>query len=60
MYSKEELLAKGEEISLVMLMNRMQTAEDIEEFRTISLERIDDILSVTLEYRSEKMVLYRK
>lgn len=55
MYSKEELLAKGDEISLVMLMNRMQTAEDIEEFRTISSERIDDILSVTPEYRREKM-----
>ncbi len=55
MYSKEELLAKGDEISLVMLMNRMQTAEDIEEFRTISPERIDDILSVTPEYRREKM-----
>jgi len=33
----------------------MQTAEDIEEFRTISQERIDDILSVTPEYRCEMM-----
>lgn len=55
MYSKEELLEHGDEISLVMLMNRMQSAEDIEEFRTISPERLEGILADTPEYRREKM-----
>ena len=43
-YSNKELLEKGDEMSLVMLINKLQTKEDIEEFRKISPERIEEIV----------------
>lgn len=49
-YSNEELLAKKDEISLVMLINRMQNAKDIEAFRELSAESVDEILKETPEY----------
>lgn len=49
-YSNEELLDKADEISLVMLLNKMQTPEDITEFRQIPPETMDSILRETPEH----------
>lgn len=49
-YSNDELLDKADEISLVMLLNKMQTPEDITEFRQIPPETMDSILRETPEH----------
>ncbi len=49
-YSNEELLSKKDEISLVMLINRMQNKEDIEAFRRLPSEKVDEILKTTPEH----------
>lgn len=49
-YSNETLVEHGDEISLIMLLNRMQTAEDIEEFRKLPAEKLDAILKDTPDY----------
>ncbi len=49
-YSNEELLAKRDEISLVMMINRMQNIADIEEFRKLSTQKVDEILKDTPEH----------
>ena len=49
-YSNEELLANKDEISFVMMINRMQNEEDIEEFRKLSVEKVDEILRDTPEH----------
>lgn len=49
-YSNEELLQKSDEISLVMMINKMQTADDIEEFRKLPVEKVDEILKETPEH----------
>lgn len=49
-YSNEELLAKKDEISLVMMINRMQDERDIEEFRNLPPEEVDSILKETPEH----------
>lgn len=43
-YTQEELLLKEDEISLVMLLNQIQTAEDSSIFREIPSERLNHIL----------------
>lgn len=43
-YSNEELMAKKDEISLVMMLNKLQTAKDIENFRRLPAEEIETIL----------------
>ena len=49
-YSNEELLAKKDEISFVMMINRMQNAEDIEEFRKLPGYKVDEMLKDTPEH----------
>lgn len=49
-YSNEMLMSHGDEISLVMLINRMQTADDISAFRNLPAEKIDAILKNTPDY----------
>lgn len=49
-YSNEELLNKADEISLIMLLNKLQTEEDIEEFWQLPSERLEDILKGTPKY----------
>ena len=49
-YSNEELLAKRDEISLVMLINRMQNADDVETFRNLPAEKVEEILKQTPEH----------
>ena len=46
-YTNEELLEKADEISLVMLINKLQTKEDVENFRKISPKRLEAILKKT-------------
>ncbi len=49
-YTNEELLAKKDEISLVMMINRMQNEKDIEEFRNLPTEDVEAILKETPEH----------
>ena len=49
-YSNEALMEKRDEISLVMMINKLQTAEDIEEFRQLPGSEMDAILKDTPEY----------
>ena len=46
-YSNEELLDKADEISLVMLINKLQTPEDVERFRRIPSQKLEEILKET-------------
>lgn len=46
-YSNEELLDKADEISLVMLINKLQTPEDVEKFRRIPSQKLEEILKET-------------
>ena len=49
-YSNETLMEKRDEISLVMLINKMQKAEDIETFRKLPGEEIDAVLLESPDY----------
>ncbi|MCH5344341.1 MAG: Rpn family recombination-promoting nuclease/putative transposase, partial [Acetatifactor sp.] len=49
-YSSQELLDREDEISLLMLINRMQTEEDIAEFRRLPTERLQSILKSTPQH----------
>lgn len=49
-YSNEELLAKGDEISLAMMINKIQCAEDISAFMGVPQEEVDRILKDTPDY----------
>lgn len=49
-YSNEELLGKGDEISLAMLINKIQCPEDMTAFANIPGERVSEILKDTPEY----------
>ena len=46
-YTNEELLEKADEISLVMLFNKVQTKEDIERLREIPPQKLSEILQNT-------------
>lgn len=48
--SNTDLLAKGDEISLAMLINKIQTPEDISAFMGLSGEQVDSILKDTPEH----------
>lgn len=48
-YSNEELLSRKDEISLVMLINRMQNEADIEEFKRLPAGEVHAILEETPE-----------
>lgn len=54
-YSNEELLARGDEISLTMLINKLQTLEDVSAFSGLPAEQIKDILKDTPEHLLDKM-----
>lgn len=54
-YSNEELLDKGDEISLAMLINKIQCVEDISTFVNIPDERTEDILKDTPEHLLDVM-----
>lgn len=49
-YSNEVLMEKRDEISLVMLINKLQTAQDIENFRKLPGEEIESILQDSPEH----------
>lgn len=48
--SNEELLAKKDEISLAMLINKIQRPEDMSSFIGLSKDRVDEILQETPEH----------
>jgi len=49
-YSNDTLIGHEDEISLVMLINKLQTIEDVEQFRRLPSEKVDRILKDTPEY----------
>lgn len=49
-YSNKELLDKGDEISLTMLINKIRSVEDMEVFSRLPKEQVDGILKDTPEY----------
>lgn len=46
-FTNEELLAKGDEMSLLMLINKVQTKEDVAALREIPVHRLEEILRDT-------------
>ncbi len=52
-YSNEDLLGKGDEISLAMLINKIQCQEDMSAFVNIPGEQMREILKDTPEYLLE-------
>lgn len=48
-YSNEELLARGDEISLIMLFNKIQDTVDISEFLKLPREKLNDMIRDTPE-----------
>lgn len=49
-YSNEELIEKRDEISLIMMINKLQTLEDIEDFSQLPGEELEAILKGTPDY----------
>lgn len=49
-YSDEHLIQQGDEISLIMLINKLQSAEDMEAFRKLPREKLEAIVKNTPEY----------
>ena len=56
-YKNEELSMKRDEMSLVMLINKIQTPEDCEDFRKVSEELVNSIYSNAPEAIKE---IYKK
>ncbi len=54
-YSNEELLDRGDEISLAMLVNKIRGPEDVETFTQLPKEKVDGILKDTPAYLLEIM-----
>lgn len=54
-YSNEELLNKGDAISLMMLLNKIKSADDIERFMKISADRLNAIVEPLPEYLIKKI-----
>ena len=50
MDSTETLINHGDEISLVMLINKLQSIEDVEQFRALPAGKVDEILKDTPDY----------
>lgn len=48
-YSNEELLARGDEISLIMLFNKIQDTVDLSEFLKLPQDKLDDMVKDTPE-----------
>ena len=49
-YSNETLLEHGDEISLVMLINKLQSIDDVEQFRSLPTGKVEEILKDTPDY----------
>lgn len=54
-HSNEELLARGDEISLAMLINKIECVEDMEAFTSLPDEQVGKILKNTPEYLLDVM-----
>ncbi len=55
-YSNEELLSKEDEISLIMLINKMQTLEDVKAFRDLPADKVNKILKDTPKHIEDIIV----
>ena len=55
-YSNEDLLSKEDEISLIMLINKMQQIEDVKEFRELPADKINKILANTPKHIEDIIV----
>ena len=55
-YSNEDLLSKEDEISLIMLINKMQQLEDVKEFRELPAAKINKILANTPKHIEDIIV----
>ena len=55
-YSDHELLERGDEISLIMLINKMQDAADLEKFLRIPADKLEPILKNSPEHVVDVMV----
>lgn len=55
-YSNEELLKREDEMSLIMLINKVQKAEDLEEFLQISGDRLNRIIEDSPEHVMDVIV----
>ena len=49
-YTKSELIGKQDELSLVMLINKLQSIDDVEQFRSLPAEKVEEILKDTPDY----------
>lgn len=54
-FTNEELLERADEMSLVMLFNKLQTKEDVEEFRKIEPQKLEEILKETPKHLLDVM-----
>ena len=55
-YSNEDLLSKEDEISLIMLINKMRQIEDVKEFRELPADKINKILANTPKHIEDIIV----
>ena len=49
-YSNETLINHGDEISLVMLINKLQSIDDMEQFSSLPAHKLEEILKNTPDY----------
>ena len=54
-YSNETLIDHGDEISLVMLINKLQTINDVEQFRSLPAERLEETETLVGKVKEKKM-----
>lgn len=52
-YSNDTLIAGGDEISLVMLINKLQSKQDLQEFQKLPTEKLNAMLTDTPKYLRE-------
>ena len=52
-YSNEELINHGDGISLAMMINKLQSKEDIEDFCNLPPDKVEKILNTMPEYQKE-------
>ena len=52
-YSNDALIAGGDEISLVMLINKLQSKQDLQEFQKLPMDKLSAMLNDTPKYLRE-------
>ena len=54
-YSNETLIDHGDEISLVMLINKLQSIDDVEQFRSLPAEKAEETETLVSKVKEKKM-----